>query len=396
MFHRRPLGLTTITSDAGGSIAKLAAVEGFSRAVLVGVVPLIAYEALDSKEAVARTYLMAAFFTLFVTLNFNRLERLLQRRWVVTLGGIFLIGAALLLYFGQGVFFSLGIGMRSAAASIFTVCMSLYIMEYIQKAHFTKTESRRMLFNGAAWLIAPLTGVYLWETVDHIAPFILSATAAGLMILFFWYLRLGDNKILKAAKPRPPTTPLRLLPRYFGQKNLRIAYFITLSRSMFWATLFVYAPIYVVEAGYSKMFAAGLLSAASGLLFLSPLIRRLAERFTTKRVIICGLVVAGSSMLILGLIGSAQPIGIVLWMTASMGGALVDVLGNIPFMRTVKPYERTEMTMVFSTWREMSELMTPLCITLIGLFFPFYMYYFLLAGILLSVSVAATMLPRRL
>ena len=84
MFHRRPLGLTTITSDAGGSIAKLAAVEGFSRAVLVGVVPLIAYEVLDSKEAVALTYLVAAFFTLFVTLNFNRLERLLQRRWVVT------------------------------------------------------------------------------------------------------------------------------------------------------------------------------------------------------------------------------------------------------------------------------------------------------------------------
>ena len=52
MFHKRPPGLNTLVSEAGNSLAKLNALEGVSRSVLVGVVPLLALEALGSKQAV--------------------------------------------------------------------------------------------------------------------------------------------------------------------------------------------------------------------------------------------------------------------------------------------------------------------------------------------------------
>lgn len=74
---------------------------------------------------------------------------------------------------------------------------------------------------------------------------------------------------------------------------------------------------------------------------------------------------------------------------------MVDVLGNIPFMRTVKAYERTEMTMVFSTWREMSELITPLIISIILLMLPFSTVYYIFGGFLLVVAVYARALPNR-
>ena len=84
------------------------------------------------------------------------------------------------------------------------------------------------------------------------------------------------------------------------------------------------------------------------------------------------------------------------WCTAALGCACLDVLGNIPFMRMVKPYERTDMTMVFSTWREMSELLTPLTITLVTLVLPFRTYYLLLGAALVGVALLAARLPRRL
>ena len=37
MFHKRPPGLNTLVSEAGNSLAKLNALEGVSRSVLVGV-----------------------------------------------------------------------------------------------------------------------------------------------------------------------------------------------------------------------------------------------------------------------------------------------------------------------------------------------------------------------
>ena len=86
MFDRRPAALLVVSGSAGESFARLNALEGIARSLLVGVIPLLALEALGSKEMVTRAYLIASILTLAITLNFAALERLLQRRWVVTLG----------------------------------------------------------------------------------------------------------------------------------------------------------------------------------------------------------------------------------------------------------------------------------------------------------------------
>ena len=75
---------------------------------------------------------------------------------------------------------------------------------------------------------------------------------------------------------------------------------------------------------------------------------------------------------------------------------MLDVLGNIPFMRMVKPRERTEMTMIFSTWREGSELLTPLAAAIILLMAPFEYYYLFLGALLLLAAFASSYLPKRL
>lgn len=395
MFHRRANGLSYVPIEAGRGLARLTGFEGFARAMLVGVIPLLAYEAVGDKETVARIYLVAAVLTLSITINFARLEKLLQRRWVVTLAGGFLVSAAAVFYWAEGPLFAVGIGLRAAAASLFSVCLSLYIMENITKSDLVVAESRRMQINGIGWLIGPSLGVWLWGQNYHASTFMLSALMAVLGVAYFWRLRLGNNTIIRAAKTRS-ANPLVLIQRYFSQKHLRIAYAITLSRSMFWVTVFVYGPIYVVEAGLPGWMAGALLSCVSGLLFFSPLVRRAAQRFGTRTIIITGLCTAGGSCAVLLLIGEPKPIGAAFWMLGAVGAACLDVLGNIPFMRNVKPYERTEMTMVFSTWREMSELLVPLSIAIISLFAPFWLYYGLISMMLLGAAVAATNLPRRL
>lgn len=396
MFHRRPFGLSTIPAEKGLALARLNGLEGLSRSILVSVVPLIALQALGSKEAVAHVYLLAALFTLSITLNFNRLERLLERRWVVTMAAVFLCLAASFIYSGHQYLFALGVGFRASAASLFSVCLSLYIMDYVTRNQLALNESRRMVYAGGAWLIGPFLGSWLWGQELYYMPFILSICFATGMLLFFWRLRLGDNQIIRKNDQKPLKSVFKVVPRYFSQKRLRIAYFITLSRAIFWSSLFIYGPIYVVEAGLPAWAAGVLLSGVSGLLLFSQYIKKIADRFTTRRVITAGLVIAGIAQISLGILGEPAPLGVALWCFGALGGICLDVLGNIPFMKMVKPYERTDMTMVFSTWREMSELVTPLSITLITLLFPFWVFYIVLGLVLLTASVAATQLPRRL
>jgi MFS family permease len=152
----------------------------------------------------------------------------------------------------------------------------------------------------------------------------------------------------------------------------------------------------VVESGLSSWVAGGFLSLVSSLLMVSPLIRRLAGRYGTRLVIICALLLTGVSMGSLFLVGEPKPVGLLFWTLAALGGAIVDVLGNIPFMRLVRPHERTEMTMIFSTWREGSWLLTPLVVSTVLLVAPFELFYLLLAVLLLIAGYATTFLPRRL
>ena len=395
MFDKRPTGLQAFSGHAGEPIARLNACEGFARSMLMGLIPLLALEALGSKEMVTRAYLAASILTLLITLNFAGLERLLQRRWVVTLGVGFSLTAILILTFGEGWVISIAIGLQSAAASLFSVCLSLYIMDYIGKKELIFTESKRLLYTGIAWMIGPALGLWLWQEIGHWAPLLLSACAACGMLAFFWYLRLGHSQVIQQAK-RPSVNIFRIIPRFLGQSALRIAYWIMLSRAIFWMTVFIYAPIYVVESGLPNWVAGIFLSLVSSLLIVSPLIRRLAGRFGTRMLIVNALGLTGVAMAMLYFLGEPKPIGLLFWLIAALGGAIVDVLGNIPFMRMVKPRERTEMTMIFSTWREGSQLLTPLLVSLVLLVAPFEAFYLLLALIVISAAIVATFLPRRL
>ena len=395
MFDRRPTGLQAFSGHAGEPIARLNACEGFARSLLIGLIPLLALEALGSKEMVTRAYLGASILTLLITLNFAGLERWLQRRWVVTLGVAFTLTAITILAFGQGWIMAIAIGLQSAAASLFSVCLSLYIMDYIGKKELIYTESRRLLYTGLAWMVGPALGVWLWEEAGYWAPLLLSAVTTCAMLFYFWYLRLGQNEVIQKAR-RPSVSIFKIIPRYFSQPTLRIAYLITLSRAIFWMTVFIYGPIYAVESGLSNWMAGVFLSLVSSLLIISPLIRRIASRFGTRLVIICALWFTGCMMVLLFLLGEPKPMGLLLWVFASLGGAIVDVLGNIPFMRLVKPRERTEMTMIFSTWREGSQLLTPLLVSIVLLVAPFEFFYLLLALILMVAGSFATFLPKRL
>ena len=395
MFDRRPAALLVVSGRAGESFARLNALEGIARSLLMGVIPLLALEVLGSKEMVTRAYLLASILTLTITLNFAALERLLQRRWVVTLGVACTMIAMTILLLGDGPIMALGIGLQQAAASLFSVCLSLYIMDYIGKRELIYTETRRMLYAGIVWMVGPTLGLWLWENAASWAPFALTVFASVGMLSYFWYLRLGHGKGIQKARSRPANV-FKIIPRYFKQRPLRIAYWITMSRSTFWVTLFIYGPIYVIEARLPTWVAGGLLSLASGLLLISPLIRRFAGRVGTRLTIIYALVLIGSSMLMLYFIGEPKLIGLVFWVSAALGGVTLDVLGNIPFMRMVKPRERIEMTMIFSTWREGSQLLTPLLASLVLLFAPFEIFYVLLALFLFGAAIKASYLPRRL
>ena len=355
---------------------------------------MIAFEAIGSKAGVSYAYLCASVIALVVTLNIGRLEQKLTRRWLVTTSMILLAGAATLFALAEGPLFAVAISLLAAQTGIFSVCVSLYVLENIERRHVSINEAERLLRSGWAWTIGPIVAVILLTTYGRVAPMTLAIGFCGATLYFFWKIRLGPTPTF-SPRAKPPS-PFKNIPRFFSQRRLRIVYGITVARGLFWSALFIYAPIYVIEAGLPAWIAGLLLSSVAALLMFSPRVLRAAGRYGTRTVITSGFCVLGASLLGLAIIGDAHPAGIGLWILAAAGASAIDVLNNVPFMRIVRSRERTEMTTVFSTWRELTALLAPLLGAVVIATAPFWTYYLLLATIAFAAAIASTYLPRRI
>ncbi len=392
----RPVSLNYLPANTGTGIVRLSGLEGLTRSLLVGTVPLVALDRLGSKAAVSQAFTAGAVITLLVTLNLGKLEAFMARRFVMTFGIVSLFGAAILFTIDTVAAFVFAVGLRSIASSTFSVLVTLYVMDYIGKSELTRIESSRMVHNGVGWLIGPSLGLWLVNTVDTAAPFLLSAALSVGLLSYYWWLRLGNSEVITEAKSAVES-PLANIPRFFKQRYMRIAYAIAFVRSTFWVSLFIFGPIYVVEAGFADWVAGAFLSGVAALLLAAPIVRRIADRLGTRMVITRGFAMVAGSLIVLALLGDPKPIGIVFWATAAVGASTIDVIGNIPFMRMVKPRERVAMATVFSTWREMSALLSPLLAAVVlGLGLPFSVFFAALAALCVFAVTVGLRLPKRL
>ena len=222
------------------------------------------------------------------------------------------------------------------------------------------------------------------------------------MIAYFWYLRLQENPAVAAAT-RPPPNPLRSIGRFLAQPRLRLAWIIPFTRSCWWAMFFVYPPLYMVQmeragsvpAGMGDLLGALLVSAGNAVLIIAPLFGRLAQRFGLRRPIIGAFVVAGASTALATLVYDVPAaFAACLLAAAGLGAVVLDALGNIPFMRSVHPYERPQMTTVFRTYIDLSELLPGAIFAVLLSFFDLRSVFIAMGAWMLAVALIARKLPK--
>jgi len=101
------------------------------------------------------------------------------------------------------------------------------------------------------------------------------------------------------------------------------------------------------------------LSITNGTLFLTPLMLRVIQRTTIRATVRLGFLASGGLFLLAGL-GEWMPWwGVAAAMAGSWFLILLDVTGGLPFLMAVKPSERTEMSAVYSSFRDVSGILTP-------------------------------------
>jgi MFS family permease len=357
---RHPIWLPAVTHPGASTFAILYAVESFARASISSVVPIQAYDLLHNKQEVSLLYTAVAALGLSVTLFMPWLIARFARRRVYTAGASALIlGSAFLVtqtLAGQMI----GMLLRVMGASALSITLNLYIMDYIRRTEFMQAESLRMAWSTFAWTCGPALGVFLYTRFGLFAAHGVVALFAGILLVLFWHFRMSDNELIRPGRTRPQS-PLKNIGRFVSQPRLRLAWVIAFGRSCFWSTFFVYGPILMVATGEGELAGGLLVSGGNALLFFALGWGRAGRRFGARRTIAFAFTLLSLFLFAAGAAGEARPIVAGAFLLC---GALfciaVDALGSTVYMRAVRRRERPQMTSVYRTYIDLSDLTPPL------------------------------------
>ncbi|MGE0501900.1 MAG: MFS transporter [Rhizobiaceae bacterium] len=381
---RHPIWLPAVRSPGRRTFALLYAIESFARASVASVVPIQAYDLLRDEQAVSVLYTLVSIAGLSVTLFMPMLIARFARRWVYTAGAVALAAGSVAFVTETMAGQVIGMFLRIAGASALSITLNLYIMDHIRKTEFVAAESLRLAWSTLGWTAGPAFGVMLYANVGLPAAHGMAAFFAFVLLGFFWYFRLGDNQLIRPGKLRP-ANPLANIGRFVMQPRLRLAWLIAFGRSCFWTTLFVYGPILMVVTGQGELAGGLLVSAGNALLFTALVWGWVAGKVGARLTMgLCFLAMA-VTLVAAGMAGETYPLlAASLLLVCTFFAISLDALGSTAFMRAVRSYERPQMTAVYRTYLDLSDLLPPLVYSIVLAFFDLGAVFIALAVLCLG------------
>lgn len=358
MFQRRmPEWLRHSPTPNVRSFAVLAGLEAASRGMLISTFPIVVYRAIGNAETVSEIYVFVGLISLASGLLVPWLGRFIARRWLFTAGTLMMISGCLSSIMGGPVFVPFGLALCTAAVIVMFVCFNAYVMDHIKRSTLGELETQRLFYSGFSWTIGPVLGVTLME-IWAPAPFLLSALFATGLLATFWFLRISDAKqIVRARAPSP--NPLAYLARFFVQPRLVAGWIFAVVRSVGWWVYVVYLPIFAVEAGFDSRIGGTMLSISNGFLFLTPIMLKWMNARSVRTAVRIGFAYSALCFSMASLVSFVPVATIGLLAAGTFFLILLDLSAGLPFLTAVRPGERTEMSAVYATFRDVSGIVTP-------------------------------------
>jgi MFS family permease len=337
--------------------ALLAGLEAAVRGMLISAMPLAVYRALGSAEATSQAYFIAGIVALLWGLMVPWATRHVPRRWMYSMGcGLYLAGMGLAIL-GAPMAVALSVMCLAMATATTFVCFNAYVLDYISRAELGRSQSTQMVYSAGSWAIGPMLGVWL-HSLWAPAPFLVAGGFALALLVTFWVLRLGNGKQIARAKG-PAMNPLAYLGRFFRQPRLIAGWLFAVMRSCGWWVYVVYLPIFCIESGLGDKVGGISLSITNALLFSSPFMLRYVRRVSVRISVRLGFGLCASFFTLAFLLAPFPWATVLSTAAASVFLVFLDVVGGLPFLMAVKPSERTEMSAVYSSFRDVSGILTP-------------------------------------
>jgi MFS family permease len=369
--------------------------ETFTRHLLMAIVPLDLLGHLGSLQHVTLFYAVVAIFGLGNSILVPFLLQRLGIRLIIAAAGVFITTAAVLLASESLIGTAFGLFVRVLGTACIEIPLVAYIMDRIPRSRLSTFEPKRIFFQGLCMGIAPWLGFQLRDHISVGTPFVLSAIGGVIILgLALWALPLTAPESNSATVIRRPADTVR---RFVEQPRLRLAWTLALIRASFWIIFSIYAPIFSVTCGWSPAAAAAVLSLGNASLLFVVVWGKLVRSLGVRRVLTIGYALAAACLVLTAIAGLWAPqFAPLLLLASAFGASIVDGPGNIAFLRATRSRERSSMTGIYMTYRDVSQFAPIATFSLILVVAPLSLAFVVFAGAMFGAARLSLLIHPRI
>lgn len=390
-----PATIGTVPRRQAMALLSLFVVPSAAQAILLTVVPLEALHLLGSARAVTLLYVGAGLIAVAGRFSIPFLTGSIGRRSVFTLGTLSLAASSILFALNGVPFLACGLVLSTFAFACLEITSQLYVLDNVPRQSLRHFEPIRIFAIAGPWTIGPFLGVHLSNSVSFVAPFGIAIAAAVALLVIFWSTRPSERGTPASTARRSPN-PARLVRRFFAQPRLRLAWTLAAARSSWWNLFYIYTPIFAVTSGLGAEAGGLVVSIGSGWIWLVPLWGWAGRRFGLRRLLRAGYAAAGILSLCAAFAFGLPLLGLSLLALAALGTETIDGAGNLLFLRAVRAHERPEMTTVFVSFRDVSQLGPPAVCALLLTVFALPSVFIAGGSMMLAAAILTKYIPRRM
>ena len=357
---------------SGFSFANMGLFTGFADGIYNAVYSLVILEIFKSSAVVGLYVALYSAFCMFVGLFANEVFRRFSKVRVFYFVLLMLAAGYAMMSFSilPRTFITLDF-TTGIAITLSQMLIPLFMSDFSGKIGMARLNARYHLWLNVGALFAPIIAVTIAGVWGNRAAFMASSIIYVLAWLFFkWFHIVQEDKVIRPVNPRRTFRALwRNTRAFFATPGMLRAYLINFGFYSLRAMRYLYVPIVVIEAGFSKDVLGWVLTLGIiPYLGLSEIMGRAVRKYGKNIWLILGFAsFAGLSAVATLVTGFPLLAIFVAW---QISGALMEPVHDLMFFDNTVPAQRTRFYGVFRTSVNLPNVVAPVlaaaCITFFG------------------------------
>ena len=255
----------------------------------------------------------------------------------------------------------------------------IIVIDKSKKQKLAKNEGLIYTFMNLSWLIGPLIAGFLSSKYGVKSVFLISALFIFISLFLFHIFRIRNNQT-----PKRKDHILKATIDFFKNKNRVGCYFLSGAINFWWALIYVYIPILIIESGFdAKIVGYFLFGIVIPLILFTYSFGKLAGKIGFKKIFFIGYSILGIAAIISFFLSNLFLILGVL-ILASVGAAMVESTSEAYFFDIISKNQRDKYYGIYNTSIEVNHGIASFLGAVILFFFSFK-YLFLLYAVAMFV-----------